>query len=200
MYSKSNSTKDYITLLYSLETLTTELKKEIWPKRQRKKTKKKETQFNHGPANITQSNVTTRSRRAASAADLSSLMLRSNLTPVPFLPDEAEPPSVPQETTIIDRSNVADNQSEITLINLGNSTLKVEARPAATNTGAPVRDRLKQEIERCKMTYRGKTFVINGDDRSEIVYPDEISSFFSRFQEGMWLTNFNLMPLLFSFR
>ena len=127
-------------------------------------------------------------------------MLRLHLRPGPFPSDEAEPPSVSQETTITDRSNVADNQFETTYSDHEDSTLKAQARSAATNTGMPTRDKLKQEIERCEKTYRGKTFIVNGDDRSETVYPDEISGFFSRFQEGTWLTNFNLMPLLFSFR
>ncbi len=202
MYSKCNSREDYITLLDSLESLTTELREEIAQKGQRKKkTKQKETQFNHGPANIEQlPNMTTRSRGAVSATGLSSSMLRSHLRPGPFPLDEAESPSVLEETTITDRSTVANNQSETTRSNHEDSTLKGEARPAATNTGVPARDKLKQQIARCEKTYRGKTFIVNGDERSETVYPDEISGFFSRFQEGTCLANFNLMPLLFSFR
>ena len=201
-YSKSNSREDYITLLDNLEILTTELREEIWPKGQRKKkTTQKEAQFNYGPAKILQfPNVATRSREAISATGLSSLMLRSRLTPVPFLPDQAEPSSVPHETTITDRSNIADNQSERTRIDHRNSTLKTEARPAAKNTGMLARDKLKQEIERCKKFYWGKTFIVNGDERSETIYPDEIDRFFSLFQEETWLANFNLIPLLFSFR
>ncbi len=202
MYSKCNSREDYITLLDSLETLTTELREELSQIRQRKKkTKQKETQFNHGPANIPQfANVATRSRGPVSATDLSSLMPRSHLRPGPFPSDKAESPSVSQETTITDRSTVANNQSETTHSDHEDFTLNAEARPAATNTGVPARDKLKQEIERCEKTYRGKTFIVNGDERSETVYPDEISGFFSPFQEGTWLANFNLMPLLFSFR
>ena len=64
----------------------------------------------------------------------------------------------------------------------------------------PARAELKQAIERCKESYRGKTFVVSGDERSETVLPDEIDRLFSCFQEGEWLANFNLMPLLFSFR
>ncbi|KAK3169321.1 hypothetical protein OEA41_008704 [Lepraria neglecta] len=169
MYSKFNSREDYITLLDSLETLTTELRQEIRPKRQRKKkTKQKETQFNHGLANIPQfPNVATRSRGAVSATDLSSLMLRSHL--------RTEPPSVSQGATITDRSNVANSQSEMTPVNHENSTPKAEARPAATNIAMQARDKLKQEIERCEKFYRGKTFIVNGDERSETVYPDEIN-------------------------
>lgn len=202
MYSKFNSREDYMTLLNSLETLTTELREEIAQKGQRqKKTKQKETQFKHGPANIPRfPNVVTRSRGAVSATDLSSLMLRSHLRPEPFPLDEAEPPSVSQETSITDQSNVADDQSETTHSDHEDSTLKAEARLIATNTGMLTGDKLKQEIERCEKFYRGETFIVNGDERSETVYPDEIHRFFSRFQEKTWLANFNLMPLLFSFR
>ena len=45
----------------------------------------------------------------------------------------------------------------------------------------PAKDKLKQEIERCEKFYWGKTFIINGDKRSETIYPDEIHYFFSRF-------------------
>lgn len=203
VYSKGNSREDYITLLDSLESLTTELREEIAQKGQRKKkTKQKETQFNHGPANTPQlPNTVTRSRGAVSATDLSSLTLRSHLRPGPLPSDEAVSSSVSEETTVTDLSTVADNPSVKTHSDHeDSSTLKAEARPAATNTGVPARDKLKQEIERCEKTYRGKTFIINGDERSETVYPDEIGGFFSRFQEGTWLANFNLMPLLFSFR
>lgn len=202
MYSKCNSRGDYITLLDSLKSLTTKFREEIAQKGQRKKkTKQKETQFNHGPANIPQlPNMAPRSRGAVSATDLSSLTLRSHLRRGPFPSDKAESPSVSEETTVTDRSTVADDQSETTHSDHEGSTLKAEARPAATNTGVSARDKLKQEVEWCEKTYREKTFIVNGDECSEIVYPDEISSFFSRFQEGTWLNNFNLMPLLFSFR
>ena len=66
--------------------------------------------------------------------------------------------------------------------------------------GMPARDKLKQAIERCKESYRGKTFIVNNDERSETVLPNEINRFFSFFQEGEWLANYNLMPLPFSFR
>lgn len=202
IYSKCNPKEDYITLLDSLEILTTELREEIVENRHRqKKTKQKETHFNYGPANIPRfPNVATRSRGAVLATNLSSLMMRSHLKPGPVPLDEPESPSISQETTIADQSTVADNQSEPTHRDREDFTLKAEARPASTNTGVPARDKLKQEIERCQEIYRGKTFIVNGDECSGTVLPNEISGFFSRFQEGMWLANFDLMPLLFSFR
>jgi len=122
-----------------------------------------------------------RSRGAVLATNLSSLTLRSHLRRGPFPLDKAESPSVLEETTITNRSTVANDQSETTYSDHEGSTLKAEARPAATNTGVLARDKLKQEVEYYEKTYRGKTFIINGDEYSEIVYPDEISSFFSRF-------------------
>jgi len=187
MFSTSNSKEDYVTLLDSLEHLTTELREEMSQERQRKKkTKQKETHFNHGPAGIPQvPNVATRSRGAVSANDLSSLTLRSHLRPRPFPSDEAEVITVQSGRTLSDHKD---------------STLKAKARSDATNTRMPAKDKLKQEIERCEKFYWGKTFIVNGDERSETIYPDEIHHFFSRFQEQTWLANSNLMPLLFSFR
>jgi hypothetical protein len=199
MYSKFNPMEDYITLLDSLEHLIMELREKSSQKRQcKKKSKQKETRFNHSPANVPQfPNVTTRSRGPVSSTDLSSLMPHSNLTPGPIHPDVTEPPPVSQGTTITDRSNGADDQSEITLVDQENPMLKAAG---TANTGMPARDKLKQEIEYCKKTYQGKTFIVNGDESSETVLPEEISGFFSRFQEGTWLADSNLMPLLFSFR
>lgn len=61
--------------------------------------------------------------------------------------------------------------------------LKTEA---VTNTGTPARDRLKQEIERCKKSYRGKTFIVNRDERLEPSTPmkSTASSPFSKRKRG----------------
>ena len=111
MYSTFNSREDYVTLLEGLEHLMTELRDEVWQKRQRKKKKEKEMRFNHGPANVPPQlfpNMGTRSRKATSVGDLPSLTLRSHLRPGSFLSEEAEPSSVP---------NVANKQSELAVIN-----------------------------------------------------------------------------------
>lgn len=159
--------------------------------------------FNYGPANVPSHlfpNMATRSRRATSANALSSLTLRSHLRPKSIFLEEAKPSSISdQKATIIGRPNVANKQSEPAVINHEKVTPSADARPA-TDNGMPARDKLKQAIERCKESYRGKTFIVNSDERSETVLPDEIDRFFSCFQEGEWLANFNLMPLLFSFR
>ena len=200
MYLEFNPKEDYITLLDSLERLTIALREEMRPKWQcKKRTKQKGTQFSHGPARISQrTNMATRSRVAESATDLPFLQLRSHLRPRSLLPRDAELPSKLQETTTTDRLNVADSQCEMNPISHRSSTLQREAEPVATRTGTP--DKLKQMIERCKETYRGKTFIVNGDGHSETINPDEIDRFFSLYQEETWLTNYNLMPLLFSFR
>lgn len=202
MYSRLNPREDYITLLDSLERLTMELREEMRPNRQRKRrTKQIRTQFSHGPTHISEpTNITTRSRVAGSATDLSFLQLRSHLRPRSLLPCDAELPSKLQETTTTDRLNVTNSQSEKNPTSHRGSTLLRESEPVATKTGTPDTDKLKQVIESCKENYRGKTFIVNGDGYSETVNPDEIDRFFSLYQEETWLSNFNLMPLLFSFR
>ena len=191
-------------LLDSLKRLVTDLRQEIWQGRRcKKKTKPKKTQFNHEPAII--SNMTTRSRGPISATDLPFATQQSRLTPGPFLPNVTEPPAVPQNTNLVDSLDVADG-FETSYADHRTFALKAEATSAGTDSGTPAKDqlpakdKLKQEIERCKETYRGKVFTVNGDERSETVYSDEINVFFSRFQEGTWLGNVNLMPLLFSFQ
>ena len=202
VYSKFNSREDYVTLLEGLEHLMTELREEVQQKLPRKKRKDKEMRFNYGHANVPLQpfpNVATRSHMVTS--DLSSLTLRSHSRPGPSPLKEAKPPSISdQKPTIIGRPNAADKQSELAVINHGSAPPSAQARPATTDVGMPARDKLKQAIERCKESYRGKTFIVNNHERSETVLPNEINHFFSLFQEGEWLANYNLMPLLFSFR
>ena len=197
MYSKFNSKEDYNTLLEGLEHLTTELRKEMRQKRQRPRKKEEEMRFHHVPANIPLRpfpNVVTRSQRATS------LILHSRLTPGPSPLDEAKPPSASnQKPNITGRLNAAD-QLEPAATDDENMTPSAETIPATGDMRMLARDNLKQAIERYKGSYRGKVFIVNNDERSETVLPDEIDRFFSRFLDGEWLANFNLMPLLFSFK
>ena len=150
--------------------------------------------FNHGPAHVPPQpfpNRATRSRKATLVGDLSSLTLCSHLRLGSVLSEGAKPSCVP---------NVANKQSELAVINHQKAMPNADARPATTDIGLPARDKLEQAIERCKESYWGKIFVVSGDERSKTVLPDEIDRFFSCFQEEEWLANFNLMPLLFSFR
>lgn len=95
--------------------------------------------------------------------------------------------------------NVATGSCKpVTTTNRQSSTPKAHAGPVTADIGLPTRDKLKQDIERCGNYYRRKTFIVNSDKRSETVYPDEINHFFT-FQKREELTNFNLMPLLYSF-
>jgi len=202
-YSKSNSRGNYVILLDSLEHVTMKLKEQARQEQQRQKKKHKQLQFNHGATNVSlqnSPNVNTRSREAVSMDDLSSLTLRSHLESGVLMSEISQKPSVSdQETIIVGRPPAPDSQSDVTAVPCESSTTTTDAETTRTDVGIPTRDKLKQEIQRCEHQYRGKTFVVNGDERSETVNPDEISYFFSRFQQGEWLTNFNLMPLLFSF-
>ena len=203
MYSKYNSRENYVTLLNSLEQLTTELKEDVWQERRRQRKKQREVQFYHGATNVTHQqvpNVATRSRGAMSVDDPLSLTLRSNSKPGPLSSKEAKRPSFSdQKATVVDPPSITDNPPQDPPINCENSTPKADAKPTTTETGMPTRNKLKQEIEWCQTLYRGRSFIVNSDERSETVNPDEIIRFFSTFQEKEELTNFNLMPLLFSF-
>lgn len=147
MYSKFNSREDYVTLLEGLGHLTTELREEMWQKRKRKRKKEKEMRFNHGPANVPSHlfpNMATRSRRATSANALSPLTLRSHLRSEPLLLEEAKPSSISnQKATITGQPNVANKQSEPAVINHEKATPSAKARPATSDIGMPVRDKLK---------------------------------------------------------
>ena len=135
-----------------------------------------------------------------SLADLPSSTLHSQLKPGLVESADAEHLSDSNlRLDVIGRPSGPDRRSEATTIDCESSTPKTDAGLAKEDVGAATRDKLKQEIEHCKNYYRGKNFVVHSDERSETVYPNEINRFFSHFQEGEWLTNFNVMPLIFSF-
>ena len=95
--------------------------------------------------------------------------------------------------------NVATgSRKPVTTTTRQSSTLKDYAGPVTADIGLPTRDKLKQDVERCGNYHWRKPFIVNSDERSETVYPDEINHFFT-FQKREEITNFNLMPLLFSF-
>ncbi len=202
-YSKSNSKKNYVILLDSLKNVTMKLKEQARQKQQRQKKKHKQLQFNHEVTNVSLqnfSNMITRSRETVSVNDLSSLTLSSHLKSEVLMSEISQKSSVSeQKTVIVDRSSASDSQFDVTAVSCESSITTTDAEITRTNVGISTRDKLKQEIQRCEYQYRGKTFVVNDDERSKIVNPDEISYFFSRFQQKEWLTNFNLMSLLFSF-
>lgn len=132
--------------------------------------------------------------------DIASLTLRSHSKPRILMSEISQKPSVSdQETVIVGRSSAPDSSSNVAAVPCEKFTTTTDVETSRTAFEIPIQDKLKQEIQRCEYEYLGKTFVVNGDERSETVNPDEISYFFSRFQQGEWLTNFNLMPLLFSF-
>ncbi|KAL9103270.1 MAG: hypothetical protein Q9163_001672 [Psora crenata] len=196
-YWESNSMENYITLLNGLEYVVLELKGDIRQGKQLERKKYNELQFSRGPTNVPMQdfpNVVTRSHKPVSMDALSSLTLRSDLKPEPFVSEGANQQCIP----VVQPSGY-DSRSEVTRVGRESFTSGDNAGPATIDPGMTIRDKLKEEIERCGDYYRGNYFIVNGNEHSETVNPDEIDRFFSRFQEGEWLTNFNLMPLLFSF-
>ena len=61
-----------------------------------------------------------------------------------------------------------------------------------------IRIELSSELENCKNRFRSKCFIVNCGDNLENIHPMEIDGFFSAFEESKWLTDRQLMPLLFS--
>lgn len=199
-YSESNSWEHYVTLLSGLGYVVLELKEDARRGKLRRKKKHDEVQFNRGAANIPRQdfpNVATRSRKPLSTDELSSLTLRSDFKPEPCISEEED--GFNRKSIITVQPSNHDSRSEVTTVGQESLSPTENAGPAAKEIRMTRREQLKEEIERCRKCYRGKYFIINGNERSETVSPDEIDRFFSRFQEGEWLTNFNLMPLLFSF-
>ncbi len=61
------------------------------------------------------------------------------------------------------------------------------------------RYKLKLEIDDCKKCYYGTKFIVNCDAFSLCVEPDEIENFFHRFEETVWFSDRQLMPMILSF-
>ena len=199
-YSESNSWEHYVTLLSGLGYVVLELKEDARQGKLRRKKKHDEVQFNRGAANIPRQdfpNVVTSSRKPLSTEDRSSLTLRSDFKPEPYVSEEEDGSN--RKSIITVQPSNHESRSEMTTVGHESLSLTVNAGPATKEIGMTRREKLKEEIERCGNRYRGEYFIVNGNERSETVIPEEIDRFFSRFQEGQWLTNFNLMPLLFSF-
>ncbi len=65
------------------------------------------------------------------------------------------------------------------------------------NIEISIENKLKQIIKYCRNLYREQSFIVNCDEYLKIVNFNEINDFFSHFQKKKWLTNFNLMLLIF---
>ena len=62
-----------------------------------------------------------------------------------------------------------------------------------------IRIELNSKLVSCKNRFRSSDFIVNCGDNLEDIQPREIDGFFSAFEESKWLTDRQLMPLLFSF-
>jgi len=130
------------------------LKEQARQKQQRQKKKHKQLQFNHEVTNVSlqnSPNMITRSREAVSVNDLSSLTLSSHLKSEVLMSEIFQKPFVSeQKIIIVDQSSAPDSQSDVTAVSCESSITTTDAETTRTNVGIPIRDKLKQEIQRCE--------------------------------------------------
>ncbi len=132
--------------------------------------------------------------------DLSSLTLCSHLKSEVLMSEIFQKSFISnQKIIIVDRSSASDSQFNVTAVSCESFIMTIDVEIIRTNVEISTQNKLKQEIQRCEYQYHEKIFVVNDDERLKIINSNEISYFFSRFQQKEWLTNFNLMSLLFSF-
>ena len=86
-----------------------------------------------------------------------------------------------------------------TLVSVSALSSLPQATPPIVESEQDIGAKLQHQIQACKDSFHGQTFIVPTDGHIETVNPDEICDFFSQFEEGRWLSNFNLMPLMFSF-
>lgn len=147
------------------------------------------------------SNVTTRSREHITMNYLTLLTLRSHSKPESLdVSEEVKHQFVSdQNLNINDRLSVFNSSfQEITVFHKTFTSKEVDAVSIMMNIEISIENKLRQTIKYCRDLYREQSFIVNCDEYSKIVNLNEIDDFFSHFQKKKWLTNFNLMPLIFS--
>ena len=169
--------------------MTIALKEETEQKQKRQEKKHTKVRFSRGAANALNndlSNVATRSRGPITMNYLTPLTLRSHPEPEPLgMSEEAKHQSVSDQNLDINgRLSVSNSPSQETTVFHKTFTPKeADAVPAMANIEIPIGDKLGQTIKYCKDLYRGQSFIVNCDEYSETVNPNEIDDFFSHFQE-----------------
>ncbi len=104
-----------------------------------------------------------------------------------------------QNSNINDRLSVSNSSSQaITIFHKTFILKEVDAVSIMMNIEISIENKLRQMIKYCRDLYREQSFIVNCDEYSKIVDLNEIDDFFSHFQKKKWLTNFNLMSLIFS--
>ncbi len=103
-----------------------------------------------------------------------------------------------QNLNINDRLSVFNNSFQEIIVFHKTFILKeVDAVLIMMNIEISIENKLKQIIKYCRNLYREQSFIVNCDEYLKIVNFNEINDFFSHFQKKKWLTNFNLMLLIF---
>jgi len=169
--------------------VTIALKEKTEQKQKRQEKKHTKVRFSREAVNALNndlSNVATRSRGPITMNYLTSLTLRSHPKPEPLgMSEEAKHQSVSdQNLDINDRLSVSNSSSQkITVFHKTLTSKEADAVSIMTNIEIPIEDKLGQMIKYCKDLYRGQSFIVNCDEYSETVNPNEIDDFFSHFQE-----------------
>lgn len=196
----SNPKEKFTELIDSLELEIEELKEATHEKHQRPKKALGKSNSIHaarGRRHQGSPNAVTRSRRLL-LPDQTTLILRSHLKPE----DVSEIPGCHiSDLRSTDRfpPSASESTAQATVVARNGNSPQDGGCAVITKTGITSEARLKEKVKECKHVYRGQSFIVTCDGYSETVNPDEIDDFFSRFHEGIWLSSFNLMPLIFSF-
>ena len=184
---------EFTELLDNLQREIEGLKEETRQKQLRPKTNRT-PRFSRGAADSRHqgaSNAVTRSRSLV-LQNKPALTLRATLKSED-IPGTSKPWAVSASNSSINsRPSVSRSVSEATAVARKDMTV-------GGSIDSAIGVKLKQRIQGCRDTFRGQSFIVTCDGHSETVNPVEIEDFFSRFQEGAWLSSFNLMPLIFSF-
>ena len=160
----------------------------------RRKTAGEQLSFTRGAASNLVPNVTTRSHKQSSMDEEDS-------------PEDAEHMSISddaEQNALFEEAYVASTSEQQPLVAC--RPLFTEPSESMTSAVGPTADpddkiriELNSELVSCKNRFRSNGFVVNCGDNLEDIQPTEIDGFFSAFEDSKWLTDRQLMPLLFSF-
>ena len=84
--------------------------------------------------------------------------------------------------------SVSGGAAEMTVAAPKDISLQVNNGLHVARSDKAVRVKLKQKVQDCKAVFHEQSFTISSDGHLETVNLNEIDGFFSRFEEGVWLS------------